>query len=119
MEIRQAEQKSKKKLKKILAETETTTEIVIKEEVPSTSSTCQTNQTNGTSSPLPTSSKTKRPVDSANRALDDPDIKKMKTDYSVAKDPKVTDVYKSLFTSHQSEKDQTRAHWVTYNPFYN
>lgn len=45
--------------------------------------------------------------------------KKVKDNYSVAKDPQVSDVYKSLFTSHKSEKEQTRAHWVTYNPFYN
>lgn len=47
------------------------------------------------------------------------EIKKMKAEYSVAKDKSVSDVYKSLFTSHKSEKEQTRAHWVTYNPFYN
>lgn len=45
--------------------------------------------------------------------------KKLKKDYSVAKDPQVSDVYKSLFTSHKSEQEQNRAHWVTYNPFYN
>lgn len=45
--------------------------------------------------------------------------KKLKIDYSVAKDPKVSDVYKSLFTTHKSEQEQNRAHWVTYNPFYN
>ncbi|KAK9890376.1 hypothetical protein WA026_010469 [Henosepilachna vigintioctopunctata] len=47
------------------------------------------------------------------------DTKKIKSEYSVAKDPQVSDVYKSLFTSHKSEKEQNRAHWVTYNPFYN
>lgn len=51
--------------------------------------------------------------------MEDPEIKRLKTDYSVAKDPKASNVYKSLFTSHKSEKEQTRAHWVTYNPFYN
>jgi Rtf2 RING-finger len=50
---------------------------------------------------------------------DDPVYKKSKKDYSVAKDPKATEVYKSLFTSHNDEKSQDRAHWVTYNPFYN
>ncbi|XP_052869653.1 replication termination factor 2 isoform X2 [Anopheles cruzii] len=50
---------------------------------------------------------------------EDPVFKKSKDDYSVAKDPKASAVYKSLFTSHESEKDQQRAHWVTYNPFYN
>ncbi|CAH1964887.1 unnamed protein product [Acanthoscelides obtectus] len=47
------------------------------------------------------------------------ELRKMKPDYSVAKDKHVSDVYKSLFTSHKSEKEQNRAHWVTYNPFYN
>uniref|UniRef100_U5EYR4 Replication termination factor 2 n=1 Tax=Corethrella appendiculata TaxID=1370023 RepID=U5EYR4_9DIPT len=50
---------------------------------------------------------------------DDPVFKKSKDDYSVANDPKATDVYKSIFTSHKSDKTQERAHWVTYNPFYN
>ncbi|XP_055547066.1 replication termination factor 2 [Wyeomyia smithii] len=50
---------------------------------------------------------------------DDPLFKKSKQDYSVAKDPNATAVYKSLFTTHESEQDQKRAHWVTYNPFYN
>lgn len=49
----------------------------------------------------------------------DPNSKKVKKDYSVAADPKVTDIYKSIFTSHESEKNQERAHWITYNPHYN
>ncbi|XP_053959645.1 replication termination factor 2 [Anastrepha ludens] len=55
----------------------------------------------------------------AENALEDPEMKRLKTNYSVAKDPKASDVYKSLFTTHKSEKEQSRAHWVTYNPFYN
>lgn len=52
--------------------------------------------------------------------LTDPAIKKLKgNSFSVASDPKASDVYKSLFTTHKSEQEQTRAHWVTYNPFYN
>uniref|UniRef100_A0A6B2E8J6 Replication termination factor 2 n=1 Tax=Phlebotomus kandelakii TaxID=1109342 RepID=A0A6B2E8J6_9DIPT len=51
--------------------------------------------------------------------LTDPAFKKAKKSYSVASDPKATDVYKSLFTTHHSEQEQNRAHWVTYNPFYN
>lgn len=74
-----------------------------------------------TTDPKPGSSKSctlKRSTD-ATTTLMDPEIKKIKMNYSVAKDPKVTDVYKSLFTSHDSEKKQDRAHWITYNPFYN
>ncbi|XP_037025592.1 replication termination factor 2 [Bradysia coprophila] len=53
-------------------------------------------------------------------ALIDPDIKKLKDGvFSVAEDKSKTEVYKSLFTSHKSEQNQSRAHWVTYNPFYN
>jgi len=59
----------------------------------------------------------KRGADSMDK-MTDPEMKKLKTE-SVHKDPKATEVYKSLFTSHQSEKKQDRAHWVTYNPFYN
>lgn len=50
--------------------------------------------------------------------LGDPQFKKAKEDYSVAEDPKASDVYKSLFTTHETEKTQGRAHWVTYNPYY-
>lgn len=39
--------------------------------------------------------------------------------YSVAKDPNASATYKSLFTSSEKAKDQQKAHWVTYNPFYN
>lgn len=56
---------------------------------------------------------------SASTEIPNPDFKKTKGDYSVANDPNATDVFKSLFTSHQNAKEQTRAHWVTYNPFYN
>jgi len=58
----------------------------------------------------------KRPTDTK---IEDPDFKKAKGSYSVAKDPDASDVYKSLFTSHQKAQTQTRAHWITYNPFYN
>lgn len=51
--------------------------------------------------------------------VSDPSYKKTKKDYSVAKDPQSSEVFKSLFTSHKTEKEQQRAHWVTYNPFYN
>ncbi|XP_058446137.1 replication termination factor 2 isoform X2 [Malaya genurostris] len=67
----------------------------------------------------------KKPIVLNKRALisdkigDGPLFKKSKQDYSVAKDPSATAVYKSLFTTHESEQDQKRAHWVTYNPFYN
>ena len=50
---------------------------------------------------------------------EDPDYKRSKKDYSIAKDPKASEVLKSIFTSHKSATEQTRAHWVTYNPFYN
>lgn len=49
----------------------------------------------------------------------DPRAKKVKADYSVNKDVSASEVYKSLFTSHKTEKEQERAHWITYNPFYN
>lgn len=51
-------------------------------------------------------------------APQDPAYKKAKEDYSVAKDPKASEVLKSLFTTHKNAAEQTRAHWVTYNPYY-
>lgn len=54
-----------------------------------------------------------------NKLGDDPRAKKVKADYSVNKDNNASEVYKSIFTSHKTEKEQERAHWVTYNPFYN
>jgi len=53
------------------------------------------------------------------RKLEDPIYKKAKLSHSIAKDQTATNVYKSLFTSHDDDKNQTRAHWITYNPFYN
>lgn len=50
---------------------------------------------------------------------DDPAYKKAKSDYSIAKDPKASEVLKSIFTTHKSAVQQDKAHWVTYNPFYN
>lgn len=43
---------------------------------------------------------------------------KAKGDYSVAKDPNASETYKSIFTTHKTAKNQTKAHWVTYNPLY-
>lgn len=54
-----------------------------------------------------------------NIEIEDPDFKKTKGNYSVAKDPKATEVFKSLFTSHKSADKHIKAHWITYNPFYN
>ncbi|KAI9560702.1 hypothetical protein GHT06_011652 [Daphnia sinensis] len=51
--------------------------------------------------------------------LEDPSMAKTKASYSVAKDPEASDVYKSLFTTHAKAVNQTKGHWVTYNPFYN
>ncbi|CAK9813877.1 Replication termination factor 2 [Anthophora quadrimaculata] len=50
---------------------------------------------------------------------EDPAYKKVKDNYSVAKDPKASEVFKSIFTTHKSAAQQDRAHWITYNPFYN
>lgn len=55
----------------------------------------------------------------SNELVQDPSYKKTKKDYSIAKDPQSSEVYKSLFTSHRTDQEQQRAHWVTYNPFYN
>lgn len=47
------------------------------------------------------------------------DSKKAKTGTSsIQSDPNASSVYKSLFTSCDKAKNQTKAHWVTYNPQY-
>lgn len=117
MELRVARIKAEKKDKKKVKAAET----IIKEE-PGTSL--------AATSKLPGSSKPKSlltikpsiPAKKRQILLDtlssDPNAKKVKKDYTVASDPKATEVYKSLFTSHDSEKNQERAHWVTFNPHY-
>ncbi|KAL1117144.1 hypothetical protein AAG570_004472 [Ranatra chinensis] len=48
------------------------------------------------------------------------DPKKAKPgNYKIAKDPEASTAYKSLFTSSEKAKNQMKAHWITYNPFYN
>lgn len=59
----------------------------------------------------------KRPA--GNNDIEDPRFKKTKGTYSVANDPKASDVFKSIFTSHEKAQQQNKAHWITYNPFYN
>lgn len=51
--------------------------------------------------------------------IEDPVFKKTKGSYSIANDPKASNVFKSLFTSHSKAQEQNKAHWITYNPFYN
>lgn len=128
LEIRQAKIKSDKKGKNLKKEP--------KEQAPSTSTSSQSEvilnadlepKTEQIPLELP---KTRKDVGSNSimkphkrqapeTSMQDPVYKKTKDDYSVANDPKASNVFKSLFTSHQSEKDQKRAHWITYNPFYN
>lgn len=40
------------------------------------------------------------------------------TTSSIQNDPTASEVFKSLFTSHEKAKNQTKAHWVTFNPQY-
>lgn len=60
----------------------------------------------------------KRPAE-GNLSMKTEDFKKTKSEYSVAKDPNASTVYKSLFTSSSRAQNQMKAHWITYNPFYN
>lgn len=122
IEMRAARRKAGKKEKKskdIAEAKKESTEAA--DEKPSTSK-ASTTAVNGAATTL-TNGKAKivavtKRLGPGNDALEDPELKRLKTE-SVSKDPKASDVYKSLFTSHKSEKDQQRAHWVTYNPFYN
>ncbi|KAG8288716.1 Protein RTF2 [Homalodisca vitripennis] len=119
MEARQARLKLEKKMKK----------TAIKQEVVEDNMAVKAEETRNVTlktEPLekPTVSKLatktqkadKRPSDSK---IQNPDFKKAKGSYSVSKDPQASEVFKSLFTTSQKAQDQTRAHWITYNPFYN
>jgi len=37
---------------------------------------------------------------------------------TIQDDPQATEVFKSLFNTHKTAKQQQQAHWVTYNPQY-
>ena len=54
-----------------------------------------------------------------NGKLVDPAFAKASASYSVAKDEQKTEVYKSLFTTHESAQTRQKAHWITYNPLFN
>ncbi|KAH8391696.1 hypothetical protein KR200_009231 [Drosophila serrata] len=118
MEMRAAKRKSKSKKDKKESKTEIKTEPQeeTQEPAPSTSKSIALEKPT-TSSKIKAAANPKRL--GAVNAMQDPELKRLKSDFSVAKDPKASDVYKSLFTSHKTEKEQERAHWVTYNPFYN
>ncbi|XP_014287528.1 replication termination factor 2 [Halyomorpha halys] len=120
MEARQAKIKAEKKSKKIKQE--------IKEEVDTDSTKPTENGCSSSSGIIPKVEKTvtvkiekngfKRPAE-GNLSMKNEDFKKTKSEYSVAKDPNASTVYKSLFTSSSIAQNQMKAHWITYNPFYN
>lgn len=62
------------------------------------------------------SKKTKRPVESSAKSLNNEKSKKVK---SIQDDPNASDVYKSIFNTCDKAKNQQKAHWVTFNPLYN
>ncbi|XP_062132893.1 replication termination factor 2 [Drosophila sulfurigaster albostrigata] len=124
-EMRSAKRKSSKKDKKKDKNSETgvKTETVVEA---SETATCSSIKVEKPKDEKPSSSNSSKVKVIANpkrlgavNAMQDPELKRLKTDFSVAKDPKASDVYKSLFTSHKTDKEQERAHWITYNPFYN
>lgn len=119
MQARTARQKALKKDKK--SKTKEATETVTSQDQQSVAGTSEKAEVL-----LPSSAKPANVVkpnlkrEAKTDALIDPDIKKLKDGvFSVAEDKSKSEVYKSLFTTHKSEQDQSRAHWVTYNPFYN
>lgn len=121
---RQKADKKEKKSKKLISEpVQTVTSSTSQQTtMPSTSfagNASESSSSKSTKANVPKHVRTSTVKREASDVLADPEMKKLKNGASVATDPKATDVYKSLFTSHKSEKEQNRAHWVTYNPFYN
>lgn len=115
MKINMETRKSRGKATKKNKEVTTTDQSVSRQSSTLASSTAVKPGPSTSSADIKPSSSTKR------QAVDmiDPVFKKTRNEYSVAKDPKATEVFKSLFTTHESAAKQTKAHWVTYNPFYN
>jgi len=58
----------------------------------------------------------KRPIASTEAVSTNSASKKSKS--SIQSDPTTSDVYKSLFNTCDKAKNQTKAHWVTFNPQY-
>ncbi|XP_068251061.1 replication termination factor 2-like [Palaemon carinicauda] len=55
----------------------------------------------------------------ASAVLRDKDFEKIRSaGFSVAADPKASEVYKSLFDTHKTAQKKQSAHWVTCNPQY-
>ncbi|KAG7159081.1 replication termination factor 2-like [Homarus americanus] len=55
----------------------------------------------------------------ASAVLRDKDFKNVRSaGFSVASDPKASEVYKSLFDTHKTAQKKQSAHWVTCNPQY-
>uniref|UniRef100_A0A1B6CZ21 Replication termination factor 2 n=1 Tax=Clastoptera arizonana TaxID=38151 RepID=A0A1B6CZ21_9HEMI len=115
LDARTARIKAEKKAKKSAVKKEPEE---VMESIPSTSSGNVSNDVKVVPKEKKIVKSEKRPVQNDNE-IPNPAFKKTKGDYSVAKDPSTSEVFKSLFTSHKNAKEQTRAHWVTYNPFYN
>lgn len=123
-EMRAAKRKSAKKDKKESKKTETCVKTEPETESESAKPVASSSKSEKPSTSGSSSSNKLKIVANPKRlgavnAMQDPELKRLKTEFSVAKDPKATDVYKSLFTSHKTDKEQERAHWITYNPFYN
>lgn len=123
MEARTARQKAAKKDKKAKKQIEAT---IVSEQSEQQPVATTSDKSADVLPPKSVSSKVQHSVkpflkrEAQNDALIDPAIKKLKDGvFSVAEDKSKSEVYKSLFTTHKSEQDQSRAHWVTYNPFYN
>lgn len=104
-ERRNKAKEEKKSKKRKASETETSDDLrsnKLKAEQTSSSS-----STSGTTSSMTTKT-------SSSSLL----TEKASKDYSVANDPNASEVYKSIFTTHKTAKNQQKAHWVTFNPCY-
>jgi len=123
MELRRSKAKDMKKAKKIVKEGSKAPASSIS----GTSATSALHSKEDTQDPKPknghvipsSSSNGKRPAKVDKLETKDSKLSKISGSYSVAKDPNVSTTYKSLFTSSETATSQERAHWVTYNPFYN
>ena len=73
-----------------------------------------------TTDPTTTTTAVAAAMSKSKRSIESDDVKKVdaKKPKSIQEDPNASDVFKSLFNTSEKAKNQTRGHWVTFNPQY-
>lgn len=114
MEIRRARAKIDKKLKKRACEATDDVGKKAKTDAAEAAKKVSSKMANGGPSTSGTAAK-KPDVGTATKMILP---EKARQGYSIAKDPKTSEAFKSLFTTHSTAVNQPKAHWITHNPLF-